>query len=231
LKPYVIFGGFLSFSAIYRDMRKALTAQTGQPVWIADTQSHDWLLSLGPSGWKRLLDKLDRSVRLAARQSEDGKITLIGHSAGGVLARLYLSPKPFLDRAYRGLDYVDQLITLGSPHLNQGGLNRGGRMSRWVERCCPGAAFSPHVRYTCVVGKFVCGSRSGSVRERWVYNVYHDLCGEGTACGDGMVPVNSALLNGAGTIILDGVSHFTVFGEPWYGSEKVIPLWASYSPA
>jgi hypothetical protein len=179
---------------IYRDMREALMAQTGQSVRIVDTQSHDWLLSL---------------------------------DLPGVLARLYLSPKPFLDRTYRGLDYVDHLITLGSPHYNRGGLNRGGRMSRWVERCCPGAAFSPQVQYTCVAGRLVCGSRSGSVRERWMYNVYLDLCGEGTACGDGLVPVNSALLSGARTIILDGVSHFKVFGEPWYGSEKVIPLWRS----
>jgi pimeloyl-ACP methyl ester carboxylesterase len=225
LKPIVIFGGFLSFPMVYREMREALAAYTGQPTWVVDTFSHDWLLSVNMAGWKRLLDKLDRMVRQAAKDSSSGKVTLVGHSAGGVLARLYLSPKPFLDRAYHGSEIVDQLITLGSPHLNLGGLNRGGRMSRWVERACPGATFTPRVQYTSVAGQYVCGARSGSVRERWLYNAYRDLCGEGTTCGDGLVPVKSALLAGAEPVILDGVSHFTGFGAAWYGNAEVIPLW------
>ena len=210
---------------IYRDMREALTTHTGQPVWVVDTLSHDWLLSINLPGWKRLLDKLDRTVRQAVKNSATGKVTLIGHSTGGVLARLYLSPKPFLDHAYHGSEIVDHLITLGSPHMNLGGVNRGGRMSRWVERACPGATFMPRVQYTSVAGRFVCGSRGGPIRERWLYSTYRDLCGDGDTCGDGLVPVKSALLNGARPVILDGVSHFTVFGEPWYGSAGVIPYW------
>jgi hypothetical protein len=40
-----------------------------------------------------------------------------------------------------------------------------------------------------------------------------------------LIPVPSALLDGAQQVILDDVSHFSVFGEPWYGSPETIPLW------
>ena len=32
-------------------------------------------------------------------------------------------------------------------------------------------------------------------------------------------------LRGSRQIVLHGVSHFTGFGGPWYGAEKVIPRW------
>ena len=157
--PIVILGGFLSFSLLYVEMRDVLAQITGQPVWIVDTQSLDWLPSIVPPGWVHLLRKLDHTVRQAASRSTTVKITLIGHSAGWVLARLYLSPRPFLGHAFRGLDYIDHLITLGSPHYNQRLSVHGGRMSRWIEKRYPGAFFAPCVEYTAVAGKLVRGDR------------------------------------------------------------------------
>jgi alpha-beta hydrolase superfamily lysophospholipase len=72
------------------------------------------------AAWARLLAGLDRAVQQAARSEPDVKITLVGCSAGGALARLYLYPDPFLGRAYQGLKRVNHLITLGSPHHSQG---------------------------------------------------------------------------------------------------------------
>jgi pimeloyl-ACP methyl ester carboxylesterase len=224
-QPIVIFGGFMSFSMLYREMRDALASFTGQPVWIVETLGHDWLPSVTRLGWAFLLRKLDRTVQQALCHSASGKVTLIGHSAGGVLARLYLSPKPFLGHAYRGLDHVDHLITLGSPHRNQGGLTRGGPMSRWVEQRYPGAHFAPQVKYTSVAGKLIRGDPAGSLHERWVYENYAKIGGDGCAWGDGLIPVDSALLRGSNQLVLDGVSHFSGFGGPWYGSPEIIPLW------
>jgi pimeloyl-ACP methyl ester carboxylesterase len=154
------------------------------------------------------------------------KLTLIGHSQGGVLARLYLRPdEPFMGKRFLGVDQIDHLITLGSPHLNQGGLQRGGYMSRWIDRQVPGSAFSARVRYTSVAGKYIRGNSTGSRSERFAYGIYKDICAEGESWGDGMVPVSSALLPGSQHIVIDGVSHYSLLGEPWYGSDEVLPLW------
>ena len=224
-QPIVILGGFLSFPLLYCEMRDALMQYTGQSVSVVETQSVDWVLASLAPGWIRLLRKLDRTVREAAGRSETGKVTLIGHSAGGVLGRLYLSPRPFLGRSLPGWDTIDHLITLGSPHYSQRRWSHGGTMSRWIERRYPGAFFAPRVRYTSVAGKLMRGNRQGSLRERHVYAFYEDIAGDGETWGDGLIPVTSALLDGAQQIPLEGVSHFTGFGGPWYGTAEVIPRW------
>jgi len=212
---------------LYTEMRESLAQITGQPVWIVETRSLDWAPCIVLPGWTSLLRKLDNTVRQAVRQSETGKVTLVGHSAGGVLARIYLSPKPFLGRAYRGLDYVDHLITLGSPHYVERRSLHGGRMSRWAEKRYPGAFFAPCVKYTSIAGKLLRGNHEGSLRERHAHVFYEEIIGSGDVWGDGLVPVASALLHGSRQIVLDGVSHFTGFGGSWYGAAEVIPQWWS----
>lgn len=220
-QPIVIVGGFLSFGAVYCNMRAALLRLTGQPVWIVPLRTSDWLRGDGPEMWVRLLNKLDRAARQAAGASPTGKVTLIGHSAGGVISRLYLSPTPFHGRAYCGLERVTHLITLGSPHHNQ----PAGQIRRWADDAYPGAYFAPQVCYASVAGQAIQGKRRGAWRERLAYRFYERLCGDGQAWGDGLVPVASQLLAGSRQIVLEGVSHFTGFGGPWYGARKVIPRW------
>lgn len=224
-EPIVIIGGFLSSSALYLRMKDRLVARTGQPVSIVRIQSFDWLAAIVPACWPRLLRQLGRAVHAAARDSATGKVTLVGHSAGGVLARLYLSPEPFLGRSYRGLDYVDHLITLGSPHYNRRRWIYGGMMSNWVDKRQPGAFFAPQVRYTSVAGKLTRGDRHGSPHERHTYALYRDMIGDGAVWGDGLIPVSAALLQGSRHVVLDGVGHFAGFGGPWYGAEGVILRW------
>jgi len=230
-QPIVIFGGFMSFASLYEEMRDELASITRQPVAIVQTFGHDWLPSVTPLGWTRLLRKLDRAMCSAVSHSTTGKVTLIGHSMGGVLSRLFLSPRPFMGQVYHGADYVDLLITLGSPHHNQAGLARGGVMSRWVERHYPGAFFAPRVEYVSVAGKAIRGDLAGTGRERWVYRNHKNMCGRGDTWGDGIVPVESALLRGSRQIVLDRVCHFSGFGARWYGDRDVIPLWLEKSPA
>ena len=224
VQPIVVLGGFASPSAVYTVFRDLLAERSGQPVWVVPTLTRDWLPSIVPAGWALLLAKLRRSVQEALRHSTTGKVTLIGHSAGGVLARLYLAPEPFVGRVFRGLDFVDHLITLGSPHYNQQRWLHGGLMSRWIERRYPGAFFR-QVRYTSVAGRLTRGDRRGSLLERNAYRFYDKIAGEGDAWGDGLIPVQAALLEGAEPIVLERVSHFVGFGGPWYGSENVLPCW------
>ena len=224
-QPIVILGGFLSFTMLYSSMRDVLARISAQPVVIVESRSTDWLPAILPAGWLILLNKLDRTVCQAAHDAPTGKVTLIGHSAGGVLARLYLSPRPFLGHTYRGLDHVSRLITLGSPHYSQQTWSHGGLMSRWINKRYPGAFFSPGVQYVSVAGKAVTGDRQGSLRELHAYRFYDEIAGDGNASGDGLVPVNSALLQGSHHIMLEDTTHFVGFGGSWYGSEEIVPRW------
>lgn len=220
-QPIVFVGGFLSFPAIYQDAGRTLAQVAGQPVLVVEASIHDWVFAAKPLGWKRLLDKLQRRVSEALTVSSTGKVTLVGHSCGGIVARLYLSPEPFLGVIYGGFRHVDRVITLGSPHCGDG----NGRLRGWVDRVLPAAHFAPRVNYISVAGSAVRGRRGGSLRERWAHFFYRQMCGNGNGWGDGLVPVEATLLRGSRHMTLDGVSHFTGFGGPWYGQEEITPLW------
>lgn len=220
----VVLGGFASPSAIYAGLCRTLELSAGRPVYLVGAQTHDWLPSLVPAGWRLLLDKLDGVVRRAAAAA-GGRVTLVGHSAGGVVSRLYLSSTPFFGRSYGGCDYVDCLVTLGSPHYNRQPWIHGGLLSRWIQRRCPDAFFGDRVRYVTVVGRLLQGDSNGSARARYAHRFYHRICGRGEVWGDGLIPVESALLAGAQHVVLDGVAHFNGFGGPWYGAPQIVEQW------
>jgi pimeloyl-ACP methyl ester carboxylesterase len=220
--PVVILGGFFSTRWTYWEMQPALEKLTRQKVYVVPATRLDWAVSTSAFGWTRILKKLDLTVKTVRLETGAKKVVLIGHSLGGVMARLYLSPKPFCGRAYAGVEVVSSLVTLGSPHRN----DRGSFLRRWVEKMCPGACFAPAVRYMSVAGKALLGDRGGKAEERAAYRNYELLCGQGDVWGDGRVPLCSALLEGATPVILDGVFHFSrVGGRPWYGNTRVVRRW------
>ncbi|MHB1417003.1 MAG: esterase/lipase family protein, partial [Chloroflexota bacterium] len=90
MQPIVIVGGFLSSSRLYEGMARELRLLTGQQVSIAHLEGPQWLRAMFVAGWPYLLDQVERVVYPAAVQSPTGKVTLVGHSAGGILARLFL---------------------------------------------------------------------------------------------------------------------------------------------
>jgi len=222
INPIVIFGGFLSYAGLYSTMRDDLTSITGQPVFIVDTKGYDWLPSITIHGWIYLLRKLDQAVEAALKTTSSGKVILVAHSAGGVLARLYLSSNPFPDVKLLGRECVNQLVTLGSPHDNQSGLTRGGSMSRWINKRYPGSIYAPQVKYFSVAGKFSYGNPFGTRKERWIYQNYKKIIGKGDVWGDGLIPIEAAILEGSEKIVLEGVSHAKIFDKKWYGSEDIL---------
>jgi len=219
--PLVILGGSFATGRDYWEMRPALEKLSRGPVSIVQVTRLDWALSLTGFGWARILKKLDTTVRRALGETGAAKVVLVGHSLGGVIGRLYLSPRPFRGHVYAGRDVVRCLVTLGSPHLNR----RGSFMRRWVGRKYPGAYFAPEVQYVAVAGKALLGDRNGSREERAAFRGYRHLCGRGDVWGDGTVPLASALLEGALPVVLDGVFHSPRRGRRWYGNTRTVWRW------
>jgi hypothetical protein len=194
---------------------------TGGLVLCVAVSSLEWAAAVSKRGWERILLKLHDRVLEITSMVPGRRITLVGHSSGGVMCRLYLSPEPFMGHTFAGLDRVDHLITLGSPHRNA----RGAHLRRWVDSTYPGAYFAPDVAYTTVAGRGVRGNSKGSVKERLAYLLYRQLSGVGSEWGDGIVPVASAGLTGARSIVMDGVAHGPLRRNRWYGSSEAVREW------
>ena len=65
-----------------------------------------------------------------------GKIALIGHSAGGWIARIYCTQSMYGGRSYRGSDLVHTVVTLGTPHLQVGSnAQKKGGCLFWLGVC------------------------------------------------------------------------------------------------
>ena len=220
-EPVVVLGGFLSSPSFYREMCGSIRTLRECAVEIADVWLWHWAAAVSARGWSRILERLHDVVTTLAPTSSTGKVVLVGHSAGGVIGRLYLSDEPFRERTYAGLERVSTLITLGSPHQNP----ERARLRRYVERRLPGAFYAPRVRYVTVAGRAIAGSLDGNSRQRRAGWFYDHLTGSRELWGDGLVPVESALLEGAEELVLDGVHHAPVFGTPWYGSPDIVGLW------
>jgi len=208
---------------MYRAMRDQLQGLARAQVHIVPVGLGRWATATTGRGWLRVLKTLDRVVDQALSESGCQAVTLVGHSSGGVMARLFLSPDPFEGHHFAGLKRVRHLITLGSPHHNV----RGATLRRWVDETLPGAFFAPEVAYTTVAGRGIRGDPDGSLRERTVAGLYRHLCGRSDVWGDGLVPVSSAHLEGARNIVLEGVYHAPVAGARWFGSRDVLPRWWS----
>jgi hypothetical protein len=220
-------GGFLAPGGLYAEMASTLRSLTRRAVGIVPTLGPDWLPSVVQAGWTVLLNKLDRAVRRAVGQSagEHRRATLVCHSAGGLIARLYVGDRPIGRRSYDGHRMVDRIITLGTPHHNDCRRAHGGMLACFANAHLPGAYASPDVAYVSVAGRFLRGNCRGSLRERHACDFYRKLGGDGDGWGDGLIPLQSALLEGAHQVVLDGVSHHATYGQPWFGSSGAVARW------
>ena len=219
-QPVVILGGFLIGVEAYELMRLWLEDSLNQPVVVVPATRLDWFLTSTAWGWRRLLDRTAALVDSAAGQSTTGKVTLIGHSSGGVMLRLLLSADPWMGRCYGAQRWVDRLYTLGSPHTAL----RATAMRAFVDQRWPGAFFAPDVDYVAVAGELDL-AEGFDLSRRVAKRSYTAINGDPDAAGDGLVPVGSALLAGAQPLVLPGVAHGGAFGPRWYGTPEVVERW------
>ncbi|QNI87452.1 triacylglycerol lipase [Synechococcus sp. ROS8604] len=220
-QPVVILGGFLITAEAYEPMAEWLKHKGICNALVVPMSRLDWLLTIWRFGWRRVLDRVDDIVKQVQHHSLSGKVTLIGHSSGGVMLRLYLSDEPFEGRIYAGSKRCDRLVTLGSPHQAV----RATPLRAMVDRRFPGCHESD-VDYVAIAGKLDLSSGNASAFSRRGAKASYQRAIDDEGClGDGLVPVESALLTGARSLIQDDTAHGGLFGDIWYASTQRLEAW------
>ena len=239
----LVLGGFLTSPPLYLPMRRRLLERGAAGVVIASVWLPDWLIAaqrgLGPI-LTRSARALLRASTLAQGSAQSGgaPLLVVGHSAGGLTARLLSSPEPFEGRRLGAGHRMGAIVTLGTPHRVTSAGIVGRRLAQaatdFAERVVPGPAFAPTTGYLAIASQAVIGHAGRDRRARLAYGLYrsfdadlvldHDH-GEGGVLGDGLVPVRSAGLAGVETIVLDGIVHGQSRPGPWYGSDEALDVW------
>lgn len=227
----VIVGGYNSAWPQYLNMARHLEDVSGlQAVGVPLLPWHWWNASKHQEAGE-LLHKLAETVAWARRRFAAERLVLIGHSAGGLLARLYLSEEPVWGRIYAGHEHVSRLITLGSPHCQDQDTTTNWFLADIANRLAPGTPYANQIQYSAVVGRYLLGRKQGRRSERRAFQAYQFLTGEGAVWGDGIVPLSAARLDGTETLVLDGIAHSRKYGRSWYGGSKaaIRRWWSSRS--
>jgi pimeloyl-ACP methyl ester carboxylesterase len=210
--PIVIVGGATWWPGSYRNFASTLQKISGSEVHVAPITPLDWALGYF-RGFGQLVFEVASTVDRALLESGTKRAVLVGHSAGGLACRAYIGgDPPYGGRRYSGHRRVEYLITLGTPH-NVRDTKRLAPITR-VNDLFPGAMHTGSgLRYLSVAGDAVDGTTSERGRKR-----YERFVEDGRVNGDGVVPVESALLPGSESLVLDGVHHNQRLGR-WYGSD------------
>lgn len=230
-EPVVLVGGFGSNWHIYQPFGRLLARVSGRRVFITTLTRITWLVA-SAGDYKLLVTRLHHAVMHALAKTSATRAIIVGHSAGGVVARAYLGDTLEGENqpGYRGHERIMRLITLGSPlTAANDALHAGLRHANWIDSKYPGAFYAPDVQYLAVIGRFREGKRYGHYRERRAYRAYEYMSGNGAQWGDGVVPVSMSTPDGIPAIEIDGVSHSPVLSSRWYGAdEAVVSMWWSY---
>lgn len=168
------------------------------------------------------------------------RVILLGHSAGGWLARGYVGDELYGATAQQPAPGVSAIVSLGSPHRSPPpdifDVTRGCRT--WLNERTGGAHY-PGIRYVSVAGRTVRGSTAPTASQsrpvRLASQSYAHLRGEAIegVYGDGVVPLECALLPGSRQVLLEGVYHAMSSrqtcdqggGKVWYGNDSVVDAW------
>ena len=212
--PVIVVGGPGSWPAGYRGLAATLSALSGRKAYVVPLTPLDWVLGR-LRGYGQTVFEVASTVDGALLESEDDRAILVGHSVGGILARIFTGgDPPYGGRRYSGHRRISHLITLGTPH---NAVAARSYPSFRVNELFPGALHE-HIRYVSVAGAAVDGATSPRARKR-----YERFVPDGRVAGDGLVPVPSALLPGAEALVLDDLYHgrmYAGFGGRWYGADR-----------
>jgi len=149
----------------------------------------DYPTNVHPQGQFPLPSSLSSSLSSNSTATGKKKIALIGHSAGGWIARIYLSNVTYGGKVYRGQEHVHSLVTLGTPHGPAPGFAFEG--IQWIDRIEKQQQVSRRVRQLAVGGTGFMGGEWGGLTK----GAYAFCCLNGTDGthydGDGVTPIQS----------------------------------------
>lgn len=237
VRPTVlVLGGFTTSPPFYGPFARELLERGAADVMVAPIWTPDWAVAVLTdmrrivATARRALDEAsERSARSAL--SAGAPVLVIGHSAGGLIARLLTSPAPFLGVRLEGRDQIGAIVTLGTPHRVAGRGLVSGHIERlasaFANEIVPGAFFDLDIAYVSVASRSVVARSSGFGRARIADPPYRWLHPGPLASvieGDGIVPVDCCELAGARHVLLEGAIHGPLAGR-WYGSRETIDSW------
>jgi pimeloyl-ACP methyl ester carboxylesterase len=222
MKAIIIIGGYNSLWPAYLGMARGLEDLTGLRAVGVPVMPWDWWMAEQARDASNILRKVSRTVVWARRRLDARCFVLVGHSAGGLIARVYLSDRSAWGTTYAGVQHTTSLITLGSPHCSNTASPTSWFLTDMADHLAPGAPFADRVQYRAVAGRYLEGTPHGSYRQRRAHRLYTYFSGRGDIWGDGIVPVDCALLEGAEPLVLDGVAHSRRVGREWYGGAKAL---------
>uniref|UniRef100_A0A803NLC2 GPI inositol-deacylase n=1 Tax=Cannabis sativa TaxID=3483 RepID=A0A803NLC2_CANSA len=157
-RPAVILPGLGNNSGDYHKLQVSLK-QHGIPSVVAKVSRLDWFRNaaglVDPNYWQGTLrprpvldwylNRIDQAIQEAKEQSQGESLSLIGHSAGGWLARVYMENY--------GVSHISLLLTLGTPHLPppKGVIDQTRGLLNYVEQHCSKAVYTPQLKYVCIL--------------------------------------------------------------------------------
>ncbi len=216
----IIVGGFTTSPRHYLKMQRHLEQLAATQPAIVPIKIGDWPGVIGQRGWTLLLTRLDQTLATVCENSA-GNVIVVAHSLGGILIRLYLAGSLPLAFESRYANRINSVVTLGSPH------RRGlvSKLNSWtgLDGCL--AQRHPSIPIFSVAGSIDYSRRRRSLSAhaaRLRYRIHGGLPDER---GDGIIPVASAILDPARSLVLDGVKHDFRIGHPWYGDAEIVAQW------
>ena len=230
----LVLGGFITSPPMYRTFTRDLLERGAADVVVAPVWTMDWLLAAG-RGLGPIITRSGRALLEASARSEivamGAPVLVIGHSAGGVSARILTAPVPFAGRGTNASGRVGAIVTLGTPHMvaepAPGRSRMGAENALFANELVPGPCFAPTTGYLAVGSRKVVGRRDGTLGERRTWRSYSVLLGsdDPEIEGDGLIPLAAALLPGATSLVFDDAAHGQGYGRDWYGSPRFMDQW------
>jgi pimeloyl-ACP methyl ester carboxylesterase len=231
----LVLGGFLTAPPMYLRFVQRLRARGVRGVVVAPVWTPDWLIATvrGPGAIATRSGRaLLEAGRLSAELSEGAPVLVVGHSAGGLVARILTAPEPLPGKRYGAVARIGAIVTLGTPHVLAAGEGIGKQLNLTIaavaNEAAPGTCHSPKIGYASVASRFVRADPSGNGRERVAQLLYRSVIGRAAVPGtegDGLVPVASAILPGSREVVVDDAVHGPSAGSPWYGTDSPMDVW------
>jgi hypothetical protein len=223
----LLVGGFLTLPLNYWPLRRRLLARGAAGVDIAPIWPLDWALAT-VLGMAPVVRRTRLAIMRAYQAADREPIIVIGHSGGGIAARLAMSSVPFYGQRGGVAEAVGCLVTLGSPHGLARLPNRyhhaGHEAVEFLDRESPGSFFAPRTAYLSVGSSYE-QAAFGGVVGRLAEEIFSVIVGnDAVRAGDGIVPFSAVHLEGATQLSFSDARHGHI-GANWYGADGVVDRW------